>query len=292
VWGEIWRLWPLFLILGGLQIIFGSTWLGSWLVGLVGLGLIIYIILFSVASTNPAFHERLQERYPWIPRSMMWQTSGNEQMQDFVIGADKYQGVTSRVVTADVGTGKMTVTDDESTNYFALAAQYFENFGKPRVRERQDGDKLLVDFDTEGGFAFFMMGTRGTSYDITLGRPELATDLTVEVGTGSTETTLDRLKVGVLKVTVGTGAATVDLASASIPAGDVSLDVGTGTMKLRLPKDVGLRITHDVGTGRLKIGDSTIDGDGTFVTEGYESAAKKLELDVEVGTGSMTIERI
>jgi hypothetical protein len=293
VWADLWRLWPLVLVLIGLQIIFGSWRLTNLVITVVGIAAVAYILILSLAASNLEFDRRVREQAPWLPRQhMQWLTRTEEQQEQITIKEDQYQNVTDRKISADIGVGKLTIADSESKDYFDVRASYFTNFGKPRLSHRVSNGVLSIDFDTEGGFGFFTGWPGTTAYDITLGKPELTTDFSVDVGTGSSEIRLDRLEVAAFRIKVGTGTASVELTKASIPSSNVILDVGTGTIKLRLPKDAALKVKHDVGTGRLKIDDSTIEGDGTYTSENYESAATRLELDIEVGTGTITIERI
>lgn len=291
IWADLWRLWPLILILVGLQIVFGGSRVANLLVALLSLLFFVYILVNAISTSNPDFKAQVQERAPWFPSNRMMTNPESKQEQTTIKEGD-YQNVTSRRVRADVGTGKLTLGDSEARDYFDLTASYFTNFGKPRVKHSQINGVLDINFDTEGGFAFFWGGRGSTTYDISLGQPGLASDLDLHVGTGSATANLDQLKVGALAVDVGTGQATVTFNKTTLPTGSVNLEVGTGSIKVSLPKDIALKVKHDIGTGRLKIGESTISGDGTYVSDGYDAASSKLELTVDVGTGAITIERI
>ena len=68
VWGTIWRFWPLILVLIGLRIIMGHSRGSSLAILFVALVFMALIILFSVASNNPAFSSWLSNYLPWVPQ--------------------------------------------------------------------------------------------------------------------------------------------------------------------------------------------------------------------------------
>lgn len=54
VWDNVWRFWPLLLVLWGLQIIFGENAAGRGLIRLVGLLFVLLIVLFVIYQVNPS----------------------------------------------------------------------------------------------------------------------------------------------------------------------------------------------------------------------------------------------
>ena len=62
VWGGLWRLWPLVLVLVGMELLFGAR--AGWLVAIVGLGAILFALAFlsgwnfSTSSASQAVNAR------------------------------------------------------------------------------------------------------------------------------------------------------------------------------------------------------------------------------------------
>ena len=44
IWPELWRFWPVILILFGLQIILGDSWFGQLAVGIITVAVIFYLV--------------------------------------------------------------------------------------------------------------------------------------------------------------------------------------------------------------------------------------------------------
>lgn len=64
VWDMVWRFWPLFLILLGLQLVFGKRGLGRMIVTIIGIILIVLVFVVSIASVNPVLREWLNREFP------------------------------------------------------------------------------------------------------------------------------------------------------------------------------------------------------------------------------------
>lgn len=52
VWDSIWRIWPVVLIIWGLQTIFGRTWWGELIVAILTLGILALLMAFIMSAYN------------------------------------------------------------------------------------------------------------------------------------------------------------------------------------------------------------------------------------------------
>jgi len=69
IWDTMWRFWPVFLIIWGLQVIFGRSWLASLLIGLLSLVLVAFFLVSVVSAANPSFNTWMNDHMNWIPDS-------------------------------------------------------------------------------------------------------------------------------------------------------------------------------------------------------------------------------
>lgn len=67
VWSILWRFWPLFLILGGLEILLGNNWFARFIFSLLTLITVGFILFQIVAVNNSSFSEWLHKQFPWMP---------------------------------------------------------------------------------------------------------------------------------------------------------------------------------------------------------------------------------
>jgi len=84
VWSILWRFWPLFLILGGLEMILGDNWLAKLIVGLITLMIVGYILIQAIAINNSSFKQWLQSNMKWLPlNEQLFQTPQNRLCYQF-----------------------------------------------------------------------------------------------------------------------------------------------------------------------------------------------------------------
>ena len=84
VWSILWRFWPLFLILGGLEMILGDSWLAELIVGLITLVTVGYILIQAIAINNSLFKQWLQSNIKWLPlNEQLFQTPQNRLRYQF-----------------------------------------------------------------------------------------------------------------------------------------------------------------------------------------------------------------
>ncbi len=76
-----------------------------------------------------------------------------------------------------------------------------------------------------------------------------------------------------------------------LQAGKVNLfiEIGAGSAATVLGKTTVPEQRMELGVGNLKLNKSTIQGGGTFTTDNYATAEKKLEMDIDVGIGRVQI---
>lgn len=77
IWRTLWQFWPLLLILGGVEIILGRSWISRLLVSLAGLAIAGLIIAFALAPTNPKIDRWLRKYLPQLPKDIRLQPEEN-----------------------------------------------------------------------------------------------------------------------------------------------------------------------------------------------------------------------
>jgi hypothetical protein len=219
--------------------------------------------------------------------------AGDSETSSTTISQDDFPNVTSRLFEADVNIGRLTVEDVDTTNHLILDSNFYTNFGSPELKTSTlDKDYgLTMKLKTQTSFNMWMnsMGHWGNlDYKATLGHLDIPTTLNLTASTGKIEVKLDSQKLQDFDLNLGTGSAVVELGKGALPS-TFKAHAGTGSIQIKLPKEVGLKIKHSLGTGSIKIDGQKLTGDGTDTFYSYDTAAQKIDLDLELGTGSLTI---
>ena len=115
---------------------------------------------------------------------------------------------------------------------------------------------------------------------------------TMDVALGAGQADLDLSAYAVKNLKVEAGAAELDLKLGSKEdVADVKLDVGAASVTIRIPKEAGCRVKKDGMLNVEQLEDFTKVGGGEFVTPGYEAALKKINIRFDGGISRLKIVR-
>lgn len=115
---------------------------------------------------------------------------------------------------------------------------------------------------------------------------------TMDVALGAGQGDLDLSAYAVRSLKVAAGAAEIDLKlGAKADMTDVKLDVGAASVTVHVPKEVGCRIKKDGALNLEQLDDFTDVGGGEFVSPGYDAATKKMMIRFDGGISRFKVVR-
>jgi hypothetical protein len=313
----LFRLWPLLLILVGLDLMFGrrSPAIGA-LIGIAAVALVIGLMLVG----------------PSLGLSGGWEIKTSTLIEP--IGE-----ATSARVNLNLSTGSTLVTAlSDSPNLFEAQLKHL---GKIKFDVRGEREKTLR-LSQHDGVRFFWFDAFDDDdelhWDIGL-NPRVPLELEVDGGSGASTLDLGALQLTRLQLDVGSGAveahlpaterryeAQVDGGSGScrldVAGGagvDMEIDVGSGSVRVgvgsaadvnlrayggsgylsvKVPPDAAVRVdVRDSGSGRVRVHsrlqpvrEGTNGDEGTWETPGFEDADHKITIVIEdVGSGDVEV---
>jgi hypothetical protein len=154
---------------------------------------------------------------------------------------------------------------------------------------RRDGDALNVEmrlpFDF-GPMPWMGWGPRDWRFDL---NPDVS--LALEFETGAGEMRLDFTNLRVTDLRLQTGASSTEL---TLPAHAghtrVRMEAGAASVKVRVPPGVAARIQSRGGLASIQVDEGRFPRTGTgHQSPDYETAANKVEIDAQMGAGSIEI---
>lgn len=301
-WNAAFRLWPLLLILGGVNLIvrqirrpFGT--LLSFLVALATVALFGYLLL------SPTLPQRLQP------------LAGPTAVQTEIV---------SYAVTAPAASVGL---DFNSAGAQLYALQASDNLLEGEISyinelqvdwaENDDGRAVLhLDTDDRAGSVFgqatgLLFGAED-QWQIGLS-PELPLALTLDLGSGPMQMDMADLQLESLTIDggsgvselllpagtytlhydIGSGATTVHLGRAG--AAELHLDGGSGRLTLLVPAGVPVYLEAESGSGSLNLDDrfkqvDERDGVTIWETRGFDPKAEHITIYLDLGSGSVSSE--
>jgi hypothetical protein len=302
-WAGVFQLWPLFLILVGLNIIVKQAPqpLGGFLSAVVGLTAILifgYVLLFGEdnatlnrfgISNSPA--EFTTEQINYAPGDV--ETAVIE--IDFgAVGGDVSALADGNALIA----GQVAYVGDLIFNTNASG-----NHAEVFLTEKNEGWAWLNP-------ANWNLGEESSRWQLSI-NPDVDTELRLDSGAGSVNYDLDGLTLSHLTIDSGAGSAAVMLpngvydAEFDLGAGSlkmtlpengrqtIKLDSGAGSITIYLPAEMAAQVEIDSGAGSFnpnsRFTQISGDDDGIWETEDYENADNRVELIIDQGAGSVTI---
>lgn len=288
--GDLWRFWPLLVVAAGLGIVLQRTRL-DWIGGLLSSAMFGVFVGGLLAGGIGGF--------AGLPGTFC----GGDDGQTFATRSGDLARAEASV-RIEVPCGALQVTTNPGSLWMVEGS---DPEGGGPLTESDGGSLTLGPRGSSGPFGWSNVG--GT-WRVTL-PTDPTLDLSVEVDAGSARLDLDGARLGSIDVQVNAGRVTLDLGSAAavgklavqgnagsieitLPAATLrgDIEVNAGSVLLCAPSDVGLRIetgsnpiaSYDFSAlGLVKVG-------SRWTSPGFETAANRIELDVQANAGSITLE--
>lgn len=262
-WGvvaSIWQLWPLILILVGIQLFFGNR--QQWLAA---------ILIIVVLAGGAALLVLGEERVPWAYGGSLETTA---------IEGPATTGVTQATVFVDVGAARIDLSAQSAG---VMSRGTFESRRDPVIRHDVNGGTYSLDVRQQSGRFVFPNNLRGDTLDLRLAE---GIPWKIELDTGAADANLDLTGVLLRELLVDAGASSVDLTvGRDVEDGArVIIDGGAGSYTVRLPRGLDIDLVTDAGV-------SSVNVDSGFQRSGdvYRHAGGGNSLRVELSAGVSSI---
>jgi len=269
---DIWRFWPLVLVIAGLSIMSRglpnavNIFLGVFLILLVGL------VIFNLV-TNP-------------PQKNRWPETSDNRGSTYTISEEVGSGATAAQIQLSTGAAKVRVAGGGNK---LLEGTVISSFLTPSIEHtRLDGNER-INIAANATWIKSLRAGRN-DWNLTLGR-DLPTKL--ELNCGATDAGLDLREVKLTKLTIKGGASSIDLnLGDKVDKLETTVELGASDLKIKVPKGVGVKIKAESGLSSNNfLSQDLTRSDDTFASADYEASAKKIEIDLKTGASSVELRR-
>lgn len=262
---ELWRLWPVLLILVGLEIIFGRrSFLGNLVVLAITIAVVAGVVIFLIAP----------------PDVLAPSISG-----DVDRFAEPLDGVERASLEVNFAAGQLDISPLSDSPSLIEGHLELATGHKPTWEIDRRGDRADMVLKYEGGSKGWSWGS-GDEWDLRLS-PQVGLSLEVDIGAGSATIDLTGLDIRNLRVAAGAGQSTIILPQ----EGNFSATVsgGAGGLVIEIPKEMAARVRVDRGLSALDIS-RRFDQDGdVYLTDDWETNDNRVDLDIDIGVGLVTL---
>lgn len=285
-WFEVFRYWPLLIILVGVNILVPKKDIG-YMVS-IGTTCIILAIFTFIGLTTPSqsFLSRI------IENKDLDINIDSENDEDF-IGTSNFVSAKNNINTShataniDLGATKLVLKDTTGTNLFEARNTSDKYFLSLNTDVKNDGAATLnLSGKTKKG-----IDSKGNSTIIKLNK-NVIWDLNFDIGAADMKGDLSNFKIK--NLTVDAGASNLDLKLGNPQmVSNINIDAGASSIKIALPREVACQIVTEMALSSVDADDSFIKGadKGILTSPNFENAKNKFKISIDGGITSVTVSR-
>jgi len=295
-WSNFWYLWPIFIIIGGINLIFAHN--RSPLA--TGIKIFVIVLGFSILLFG-----NFGNRFRLWPTYWVFNHDSDDDDDSDTTGMNqgkvtKVEGNSffnepyttgTRIAQLNISGGGTTYNLSDTTNQL-LSATTKEFVGKYEFTHHMNDSVYVLDFKMKKlNTNSFTWGdkNKGNTATIKL-NPIPEWDITVDAG--ATALDFDLTKFKIRKVTLDGGAASFKLKLGQpLATTTVGVETGMADVNISIPKNAACRITTDSGLSSHNFDGFTKKDDDGYETPGYATAKNKILIVIDGAMSSFHVTR-
>jgi hypothetical protein len=268
--GDLWKYWPLLLVLWGIGALVKNT-KARWVVAAL-VAILLSLILYSFFS------------FRWVESSSEERDSN---VQSQLLSEPYEPGITNATLEISAGAAKVIV---EGSTDKLIEADTRSSFGKCTLSAWGEGDTRNIELKIPGHGGPFHFGRIRNEATIRLNETP---SWEVSLGVGATSAELDLRSFAVKRLVVDAGATSLKL-SLGLPKEetDVEIDAGASSITIEVPQAAPCAISIDA-----PLSSKDFDGfhkveSGRYETENFEAGPGAIHIKIDAGVSSIRVTRL
>ena len=303
-WENLWHLWPIFLVIGGVNLVFAnnkSPWATILKISVVVAG--FALLIFG------NFGDRY--RWWWPHHSYHYNSNddndSNNDSDDNNNDSDddnndnglvKVKGsstfnepyiATTRVARLNVSGGATEYHLNDTTNQLFNATTQ-EVLGRYELNHHQEDSVYVVDFnmkDKKNGFSFDSDNSNKVYIKL---NPNPIWEVNVNAGATEVDFDLSKFKVRSVKLNGGAGSFDIKL-GAPLDVTNVNVSTGAAGVTVSIPQSAACQITTSSAFSSGDYDGFTKKDDGNYETPGFSTAKNKMYIHLSGGFSGFEVKR-
>lgn len=267
--------WPLFLILVGLYLIVRRT-----------KEALLVMIIALLAAAGFVYYAGFQNGLPRPFRGQEQRRDEDDDVRESKITAD-LDPSTERV-EAEINTGAINFDIKDGTEKL-IDGELQSGFLEPDLSSSFEGDLTKLKLDTVSFRRRFFFRDFNNRLSLKFNN-ELPLALKINTGASDLDFDLSGLRISDFLLKAGASDIDVTVGEEVVPDAKVAFEVGVSDIKVRVPKALGVKIVSESGLTSERF-PSFVSKDDAFYSEGYDTAQKKIEIQLRAGASAIEVER-
>lgn len=277
VWQDIWRFWPVLLVLWGLQLLIGKP--------VLNIGLILLLLLIGSAL------------FFFYPGTYTIREIKNLSIEDIDLSVKQMEyrrelpaGLNNAALKIKYGAGSLSLQENRGD---LLEGRLSYVKSRPHLAYEVAGDR--AEFEVEQGFnaAVFNFKDEGFAPGWFFGlSPEVNWDLDLDIGASNTDLNLSNVKVGTLDLDAGAAKIELILGDHGLNT-TVDIDAGASSIKLNVPETAAVRIKLNSALTSSNLEEAGLVKTGDYyITPDPSASATKIDITIDAGASKVHLQRI
>lgn len=279
-WSRMASLWPLILIILGLNSLAKNTNMNPWIFN-GSAAIIIAIFIYQIvdfSGTKKGFS------FDWSDEFDMEIDSNGVKRQDFDIPLDS--GVSYASLSFEGGAAKFILTDTTSQLIDAATMTRKGEYSLEKVRTDSTEE---IKMKLTSGNIKIKNGRVDNQVEVKL-NPKLKWDFNFEIGAGAID--FDFSPYHVSAINLDAGAASIEMKlSDKAPVSNIDIDAGASSVTLKVPANARCRVKLDAVLSSKNLEGFTKKKDGYYESDNFNGNGNLININVDAGMSSVTIER-
>lgn len=283
-WFEVFRYWPLLIILVGVNILVPKKDIGYIIsIGITSIILAIYAYI-GITTPNQSLLSRIMNNKDFgidIENEADFKGTSN------VVSVRKTMHANHATANIDLGATQIKLKDTTESNLFEASNTSDKYFLSLNTTVNNDSITTL----NLQGKAKKGIDSKGNSTLIKLNK-NIIWDLNFNVGAIDMQGDLSNFKINSL--TIDAGASNLDLKLGNPQmVSNINIDAGASSIQIALPKDAACQIITEMALSSIDADSSFIKGSdkGTLTSPNFENAKNKFKISIDGGITSVTVTR-
>jgi len=280
-WGSVWRFWPIFLIIGGVNILFAKS--KSQVGGIISIAVlaITLSLLFYRGIQRPAPEQSKHYNYDFDGEDG---DSSVSSMQSFDL---PYEDSTGKKTILNISGGGTSYELVDTTDSL-FSAQVARRGGSFSLMNQSVDSTRTVSFKMKNR-KNWNMGESGNNVRLKLNANPVW-EMHMNMGAGEVDFDFSPYKVR--EFNFDGGAAALDIKFGDLlPICDVRVKTGVADVKIHVPTGSGCRIKSKTGLSSKDFEGFTKMNDGTYETSNYATSTKKIFISLDGGLSNFEVRR-
>jgi hypothetical protein len=280
-WSRMASLWPLILIILGLSSLAKNTNMNPWFFN-GSAAIIIAIFIYQVVDFSGQKHGY---SFDWNDKDVFEVDSNLAKTQDFDIPLDP--GVSNASLHFEGGAAKFILKD---TTSLLIDATTFTRRGEYALEKVRTDSSEDIKMKLTSSNIKIKNGKIENQVEVKL-NPTLNWDFDFEIGAGAIDFDFSPYKVNTINLDAG--AASIDMKlSDKVSVCNVDIDAGASSVTIRVPSSARCRVKMDAVLSSENLpGFSKTKKDGYYESDNFNGKGNLININVDAGMSSVTIER-